>query len=122
MLFLIILSGLLLAVAIFALENAQAVTVRFLYWEIQSSVAVVTLAATAAGVLIAGLVGLASRLRHWKRGRAATEAPRLAPLPSAPRASAGPSFAGGTDGAYGNQSGVPGSTRSVGQAERTGVR
>lgn len=28
----IVLSVLLLAVAIFALENAQAVTVRFLYW------------------------------------------------------------------------------------------
>jgi uncharacterized integral membrane protein len=117
MLFLIILSGLLLAVAIFALENAQAVTVRFLYWELQSSVAVITLAATAAGVLIAGLVGVVSRLRRWKRGRAVPRAPRLTPLPSAPRASAGPSFAGGIEGAHGNRSGGPGSTRSVGQAE-----
>ena len=33
MLLLIVLSVLLLAVAIFALENAQAVTVRFLYWQ-----------------------------------------------------------------------------------------
>jgi uncharacterized integral membrane protein len=122
MLFLIILSGLLLAVAIFALENAQAVTVRFLYWELQSSVAVVTLAATAAGVLIAGLVGWTSRLRRWKRGRAATEAPRLAPLPATPRSSAGPSFAGGIDGANGSRSDRPGSTRPVGQAERTEVR
>jgi uncharacterized integral membrane protein len=118
MLFLIILSGLLLAVAIFALENAQAVTVRFLYWELQSSVAVVTLAATAAGVLIAGLVGWTSRLRRWKRGRAATEAP----LPATPRSSAGPSFAGGIDGANGSRSDRPGSTRPVGQAERTEVR
>ena len=78
MLLLIVLSVILLAVAIFALGNAQAVTVRFLYWELQSSVAVVTLAATAAGVLIAGLVGLASRLRRWKRGRAATGAARRA--------------------------------------------
>jgi len=117
MLFLIILSGLLLAVAIFALENAQAVTVRFLYWELQSSVAVITLAATAAGVLIAGLVGAVSRLRRWRRGRTVTGAPRLAPVPSAPLASAGPSFAGGIDGAHGSRSGGPGSTRSVGQAE-----
>ncbi|HEX7628825.1 MAG TPA: LapA family protein, partial [Candidatus Methylomirabilis sp.] len=95
MLFMIVLSVLLLAVAIFALENAQAVTVRFLYWQFQSSVAVVTLAATAAGVLIAGLVGLASRLRRWKYGRATTGAERLAALPSAPRAPTGPSSAGG---------------------------
>jgi uncharacterized integral membrane protein len=107
LLLLVVLSGLLLAVAIFALQNAQAATVRFLYWELQSSVAVVTLAATAAGVLIAGLVGLASRLRRWRRGRTATGAPRVVPLPSAPRASAGPSFAGGIDGAHGNRSGGP---------------
>lgn len=114
---LIVLSVILLAVAIFALENAQAITVRFLYWELQSSVAVVTLAATGAGVLIAGLVGVVSRLRRWKRGRAATGAARLAPLPSAPRASAGPSLAGGIDGAHGSRSGGPGSTRSVGPVE-----
>jgi uncharacterized integral membrane protein len=110
MLLLIVLSVLLLAVAIFALGNAQAITVRFLYWELQSSVAVVTLAATVAGVLIAGLVGVGSRLRRWKRGRTATGAPRVAPLPSAPRASAGPSFAGGIDGSHGSRSGGPGST------------
>jgi uncharacterized integral membrane protein len=116
LLFLVVLSVLLLAVAIFALENGQPITVRFIYWELQSSVAVVTLAATAAGVLIAGVVGLASRLRRWRRGRTATGAPRVAPLPSAPRASAGPSLAGGIDRAHGS-SGGPGSTRSVGQAE-----
>ncbi len=91
MLFLIVLSVLLLAVTIFALENAQAVTVRFLFWQFQSSVAVVTLAATAAGVLIAGLFRVVSRLRRWKRGRAATGAPRPAPLSSAPRSPTGPS-------------------------------
>ena len=112
MLFMIVLSVLLLAVAIFALENAQAVTVRFLYWQLQSSVAVVTLAATAAGVLIAGLVGLASRLRRWKHGRATTGAERLAALPSAPREPAGPSSAGGIDGAHAIRTGGPGSTRS----------
>jgi len=114
MLFLISVSVLLLAVAIFALENAQAVTVRFLYWELQSSVAVVTLAATAAGVLIAGLIGVAGRLRRWRRGRAATGAPRLAGLPVERRAPAGPSSAGGIDEGHGSRSGGPGSTRSVG--------
>jgi uncharacterized integral membrane protein len=90
MLLLIVLSVLLLTVAIFALENAQAITVRFLSWQLQSSVAVVTLAATAAGVLIGGLFGLASRLRRWKRGRAATGAARPATLSSEPRSPAGP--------------------------------
>jgi uncharacterized integral membrane protein len=33
------------------------VTVRFLFWELQSSLAIVTLAATMAGVVIAALVG-----------------------------------------------------------------
>ena len=85
MLPLIVLSVLLLAVAIFALQNAQAVTVRFLSWQLQSSVAVVTLAATAAGVLIAGLFRLASRLWRWKRDRAATGAARPVTLPSESR-------------------------------------
>jgi putative membrane protein len=72
--FLIVLSAILLVVVVFALQNSQAVTVRFLYWEVQSSLAVVIIAATAAGVLIAGLFGSTSRLRRWKRGRA-TKAP-----------------------------------------------
>jgi hypothetical protein len=37
------------------------VTVRFLYCELQSTLAVVTVGATTAGVVIAALVGLASR-------------------------------------------------------------
>jgi putative membrane protein len=78
MLFLIVLSILLLTVAIFAVQNAQAVTVRFLYWQLESSVAVVILAATAAGVLIAELFRLASRLWRWRRDRAATGAARPA--------------------------------------------
>jgi len=115
LLLLLVLSVLLLAVAIFALENGQAVTVRFLYWELQSSVAVVTLAATVAGMLIAGLIGVVSRLRRWKRGRGA-------PLPATPRASVGASPAGGMDGAQGNQSGGPGATRTVAQAAWTEAR
>jgi lipopolysaccharide assembly protein A len=83
-LFLILLSVLLLAVVVFALQNAQAVTVGFLFWELQSSLAVVALAATAAGVLIAKLFGLASRLLRWKRGRPVTGPARPAALPSEP--------------------------------------
>jgi uncharacterized integral membrane protein len=84
MLALIVLSVLLLAVLIFTLQNAQAVTVRFLFWELQSSVAVVALAATAAGVLIAGLFGLASRLLRWKRNRPVTGPARPAVPPLSP--------------------------------------
>jgi lipopolysaccharide assembly protein A len=84
MLFLISLSVLLLAVVIFALQNAQEVTIRFLFWQLQSSVAVVALAATAAGVLIAKLFGLASRLLRWKRGRPVTGSARPPAVPSEP--------------------------------------
>jgi len=82
MLSLIVLSVLLLAVVIFALQNAQAVTVRFLFGQLESSVAVVALAATAAGVLIAELFRLASRLLRWKRSRAVTGPARPAALSS----------------------------------------
>jgi uncharacterized integral membrane protein len=85
MLSLIVLSVLLLAVVIFVLQNSQAVTVGFLFWQLQSSVAVVALAATAAGVLIAGLFGLASRLLRWSRGRLVTGPARPAVPPSEPR-------------------------------------
>jgi len=84
MLSLIVLSVLLLAVVIFALQNAQAVSIRFLFWQLQSSVAVVALAATAAGLLIAKLFGLASRLLRWKRGRSVTGPTRPPALPAEP--------------------------------------
>jgi uncharacterized integral membrane protein len=84
MLSLIVLSVLLLVVVIFALQNAQAVTVRFLFWQLESSVAVVALAATAAGVLIAELFGLTSRLLRWKRGRPLTGPARPPVPPSEP--------------------------------------
>jgi uncharacterized integral membrane protein len=113
MLFMIVLSVLLLDVAIFALENAQAVTVRFLSWQLQSSVAIVTLAAAAAGALVIGLAGLASRLRRWKRGRATPGAERLETVPSAARAPTGPSTAGEIDGAHGIRIGEQGSARFV---------
>ena len=70
MLVLSILSVVLLAVTVFALQNAQVVTVRFLFWELQSSLATITIAATVAGVVIAALLGVASRVWNWKQGRA----------------------------------------------------
>ena len=69
MLYLIILSIALLVVVVFVLQNAQAVTIRFLFWQLDSSLAILALAFTAAGVLIAELLRLATRLLRWKRGR-----------------------------------------------------
>ncbi len=69
MLFLIILSLVLLMVVTFALQNPQAVTMRFLFWQLESSLAIVVLAATVAGVLVAELFEVTKRLLRWKRGR-----------------------------------------------------
>ena len=90
MLSLIVLSVVLLVVAIFALQNAEAVTIRFLFWQLQSSLAVVALAATAAGVLIAELFRLTNRLLRWKRGQPVTGPGREAMLPSGPGHSSRP--------------------------------
>ena len=69
MLYLIILSVALLVVVVFALQNADVVTIRFLFWQLESSLAIIALAFTAAGVLIAESLRLAIRLLRWKRGR-----------------------------------------------------
>jgi uncharacterized integral membrane protein len=69
MLFLIILSLVLLMVVTFALQNPQAVTMRFLFWQLESSLAIVVLTATVAGVLVAELFEVTKRLLRWKRGR-----------------------------------------------------
>jgi len=66
----------LLAVAIFAFQNPETVTVRFLVWQTSSSLAVVTVAATASGAFIACLLGLATRLRRWRRDRTAARGAR----------------------------------------------
>jgi uncharacterized integral membrane protein len=67
MLSLIVLSVVLLFIVTFALQNPQVATVRFLFWELEFSVAVLTLAATAAGVILAESFRLANRLLRWKR-------------------------------------------------------
>lgn len=65
----ILLSLLLLAVAVFALQNPDRVTLSFLVWKAETSVAILALGATTAGALIAGLLSLATRLRRWQRSR-----------------------------------------------------
>jgi uncharacterized integral membrane protein len=62
---------LLLGVAVFALQNPDPVTVRFLSWQLQASVAILTFGAAATGAVIAALLALGSRLGRWQRGRGA---------------------------------------------------
>ncbi len=89
----IVLTLLLLAVGLFALQNSEVVTVRFWPGQFQASLAAVILGATAGGALIAGLVGLASRLRRWQRSRRASPTgitPRDAALPPPASPRSGP--------------------------------
>lgn len=50
-------------VAIFAVQNAQTITVRFLVWTFQSSVVVVILISAGVGALLAALVSLPQTLK-----------------------------------------------------------
>lgn len=70
----VLLTVLLLAVAVFALQNPDRVTLSFLAWKVETSVALLTLGATTAGALIAGLLSLASGLSRWNRRRVAAPA------------------------------------------------
>ena len=72
-----------LIVAIFAVQNATPVTVRFLHWRLDSSVAVVTVLAVGTGAIIAWLLSLTSRLMRWRRRSRRFPRPRpLRPRPS----------------------------------------
>ena len=77
---------LLFAVAVFAFQNPDAVTVRFLYWQLSASVAVVTIASAATGALAAALASLAARLVKWSRrpGPSPRPGPPVAPPPPSP--------------------------------------
>jgi uncharacterized integral membrane protein len=60
---------LLFGVAVFAFQNADSITVRFLHWQLSAPVGVVTLAAAATGALAAVLASLAARFVKWSRRR-----------------------------------------------------
>jgi uncharacterized integral membrane protein len=75
---------LLFAVAVFAFQNPDSVTVRFLHWQLSSSVAVITIAAAAVGALAAALTSLAARFVRW------TRRPGPPPRPVPPVAPPGP--------------------------------
>ena len=56
-------------VAIFAVQNAQEVNIRFLVWTFQSSVVVVILISLGVGALLAALMSLPQILRARRRLR-----------------------------------------------------
>jgi lipopolysaccharide assembly protein A len=56
-------------VAIFALQNAGEVTVRFLVWTFQTSVVIVILMSAGMGALLAALVSLPQTLKARRRLR-----------------------------------------------------
>ena len=56
-------------VAIFAVQNAQEVNIRFLVWTFQSSVVVVILISLGVGALLAALMSLPQMLRGRRRLR-----------------------------------------------------
>ena len=56
-------------VAIFAVQNAQEVSVRFLVWTFQSSVVVVILISLGVGALLAALISLPQTLKARRRLR-----------------------------------------------------
>jgi uncharacterized integral membrane protein len=56
-------------VAIFAVQNAQEVSVRFLVWTFQSSVVVVILISLGVGALLAALISLPQSLKSRRRLR-----------------------------------------------------
>jgi len=77
-------------VAVFAVQNAGPVTVRFGFWSLEISLVVVILVAAAAGAVMASLVSLPgwfrdrARLRQQAKELDALRAPRL-PDPFTPK-------------------------------------
>jgi uncharacterized integral membrane protein len=77
---------LLFAVAVFAFQNPDSVTVHFLHWQISATVAVVTIASAAVGALAAALASLAARFVKWTRrpGPSARTGVPATPPPTVP--------------------------------------
>ena len=65
--FVIVLAVVAVIVAVGALQNGQAVTVSFLFWQFEAPLALIILAATAAGLVIGVLAGWARALQRWRR-------------------------------------------------------
>jgi len=74
-------------VALFAVQNAGPVTLRFGFWSLETSLVVVILVAAAAGAAMASLVGLPGWIKDRRRLRAQArelETLRAAHLPTPP--------------------------------------
>ncbi len=56
-------------VAIFAVQNAEEVTVRFLVWTFQTSVVIVILVSAGMGALLAALISLPQTIKARRRLR-----------------------------------------------------
>ncbi len=65
-LYLILAAVLGIFIAIFAIQNAVAVTVKFLLWEFQSSLAVLIIISMLAGMLLVFLLSIPGRLKRRK--------------------------------------------------------
>ncbi len=53
-------------IAVFAIQNAAAVTVKFLLWQFESSLAVLIILAMLAGMLLVFLISLPGRIKRRK--------------------------------------------------------
>jgi uncharacterized integral membrane protein len=80
-------------VAMFAVQNAGPVTLRFAFWSVETSLVVVILVAAAAGAAMASFLGLPGWIRDRRRLRAqarelealrVAQAPEAAPPPDSP--------------------------------------
>ena len=67
--FLIVLTVVAVIVAIGALQNGHATTVSFLFWQFEAPLALVILAATVAGLMIGGAIGLPAPCAVGATGR-----------------------------------------------------
>jgi uncharacterized integral membrane protein len=75
MLFLILLTGVAVVVSVGVLQNAQTVTVSFMFWQFETSLALVILAAAMAGLMSGVLISWTRALQRW-RHRLAEPAPK----------------------------------------------
>ena len=80
MLFLMLLGGVAVVVAVGVLQNAQTVTVSFLFWQFETSLALVILAGVMAGLMSGVVISWTRALQRWRHRPA---------QPAAPHASAG---------------------------------
>ncbi len=53
-------------IALFAIQNAASVTVKFMFWQFQSSLAVVIILAMLAGMLLVFLLSIPGRFKRRK--------------------------------------------------------